>query len=140
MLEAAFPADADRYYLPMSIGRGPADAGDGAALILDGAKTAAPSPFWDHPDGRIPFGEAPGVLLDGGVRPCGTIRDRARGGRAVRRGGCGLRPCLRRRRADTRLVAAGDGRSLPESAARNGAAFSERTAVLYAWIAVERGL
>jgi uncharacterized protein YhfF len=38
-------------------------------LILNGTKTLTSSPFWDYPDGRIPFEGALSVLLDGSRRP-----------------------------------------------------------------------
>ena len=44
-----------RYFLPMSIGSKPATADEGPMLILNGTKTLTSSPFWDYPDGKIPF-------------------------------------------------------------------------------------
>jgi len=73
VLEAAFPGEEARYFLPMSIGRTRAGADEGAALILDGTKTATSSPFWDYPDGRIPFVGALSVLLDGSRVPRGIV-------------------------------------------------------------------
>ena len=73
VLETAFPGAEARYFLPMSIGKTRADADEGAALILDGTKTATSSPFWDYPDGRIPFVGALGVLLDGSRLPRGIV-------------------------------------------------------------------
>jgi uncharacterized protein YhfF len=65
VLEAAYPGQRSRYFLPISIGGTPELADEGAALILNGTKTATSSPFWDYPDGRIPFVGALSVLLDG---------------------------------------------------------------------------
>jgi uncharacterized protein YhfF len=73
VLEAAFPGEESRYFIPMSIGSAPAHADDGAALILNGTKTLTSSPFWDYPDGKIPFVGALGVLLDGSRRPRGIV-------------------------------------------------------------------
>ena len=73
VLEAAFPGEESRYFLPMSIGSAPVHADDGAALILNGTKTLTSSPFWDYPDGKIPFVGALGVLLDGSQRPRGIV-------------------------------------------------------------------
>jgi uncharacterized protein YhfF len=69
VLEATFPGEAARYFLPMSIGSAPEHADEGAELILNGTKTLTSSPFWDYPDGRIPFEGALSVLLDGSRRP-----------------------------------------------------------------------
>jgi hypothetical protein len=55
ILATAFPGEQPRYFLPMSIGTTTADADEGATLILNGTKTATSSPFWEYPDGRIPF-------------------------------------------------------------------------------------
>jgi uncharacterized protein YhfF len=73
VLEAAFPGEAARYFLPMSIGSAPETADEGAALILDGTKTLTSSPFWDYPDGKIPFVGALCVLLDGSQKPRGIV-------------------------------------------------------------------
>lgn len=140
VLKAAFPGEAARYYLPMSIGRSPADADAGAALILDGTKSATSSPFWDYPDGRIPFVGALGVLLDGGGRPRGiveTTRVEAMPFGAVDAAfahayGEGRRTLDWWHRAM--------GAYYRDSAARHGAAFSERTAIICEWIAVVRRL
>jgi len=55
VLVQAFPGEEARYFSPMTIGSGPTTADAGAAAILDGTKTTTSSPFWDYPDGRIPF-------------------------------------------------------------------------------------
>ena len=73
VLEAAFPGEAARYFSPMSIGNDPETADEGAVLILNGTKTLTSSPFWDYPDGRIPFVGALSVLLDGSRIPRGIV-------------------------------------------------------------------
>ena len=73
VLEAAFPGEEARYFLPMSIGSAPEHADEGAALILNGTKTLTSSPFWDYPDGEVPFVGALSVLLDGSKRPRGIV-------------------------------------------------------------------
>lgn len=73
ILEAAFPGQSSRLFLAMSIGGTPELANEGAALILRGIKTATSSPFWDYPDGRLPFVGALSVLLDGQRRPVGIV-------------------------------------------------------------------
>ena len=73
VLEAAFPGEEARYFLPMSIGSAPETADEGAALILNGTKTLTSSPFWDYPDGKISFVGSLGVLVDGAKRPRGIV-------------------------------------------------------------------
>ena len=73
VLEAVFPGEDDRYFLPMSIGNAPEHADEGAALILNGTKTLTSSPFWNYPDGNVPFVGALGVLLDGSQTPRGIV-------------------------------------------------------------------
>lgn len=73
ILESAFPGQNARFFPPMSIGGTPELADEGAALILDGTKTATSSPFWEFPDGRIPFVGALSVLLDGQRRPVAIV-------------------------------------------------------------------
>ena len=73
ILEAALPGQCARFFLAMSIGGTPELADDGAALILEGTKIATSSPFWNYPDGRIPFLGAPSVLLDGRGQPAGIV-------------------------------------------------------------------
>jgi uncharacterized protein YhfF len=73
VLEAAFPGENARYFLPMSIGSTPETADEGAALILNGTKTLTSSPFWDYPDGKLPFVGALSVLLDGARVPRGIV-------------------------------------------------------------------
>ena len=74
VLEAGFPGEKARYFLPMSIGSTPEAADEGAGLILNGTKTLTSSPFWDYPDGKIPFVGALSVLLDGPRRPRGIVQ------------------------------------------------------------------
>ena len=73
VLEAAFPGEEIRYFAPMSIGSTPSDADAGAAAILNGTKTATSSPFWEYPDGKIPFVGALSILLDGQGRACAIV-------------------------------------------------------------------
>jgi uncharacterized protein YhfF len=73
VLETAFPGEEARYFIPMSIGSTPETADEGTALILNGTKTLTSSPFWDYPDGKIPFVGALAVLLDGSRRPRGIV-------------------------------------------------------------------
>jgi uncharacterized protein YhfF len=65
VLKLAFPGDDARYFSSMTIGSTPASADAGAQALLDGIKTTTSSPFWDWPDGRIPFVGALSVLIDG---------------------------------------------------------------------------
>src|SRR5689334_15676985 len=73
VLERAYPGEEARYFFPMSIGSAPEHADQGARLILDGIKTLTSSPFWDYPDGKIPFIGALSVLLDGGRTARGIV-------------------------------------------------------------------
>ena len=73
VLEASFPGEGARYFLPMSIGSAPEHADEGAALILNGTKTLTSSPFWDYADGKVPFVGGLSVLLDGSQRPRGIV-------------------------------------------------------------------
>ena len=73
VLNTAYPGEEARYFLPMSIGSAPEHADEGAALVLSGVKTLTSSPFWDYPDGKIPFVGALSVLLDGARRPRGIV-------------------------------------------------------------------
>ena len=73
VLDQAFPSEDTRYFNPIFVGSSPASADEGAAAILSGAKTTTSSPFWDYPDGRIPFVGALSVLLNGQGRPCGIV-------------------------------------------------------------------
>ena len=73
VLNTAYPGEETRYFLPMSIGSAQNHADEGAALILSGLKTLTSSPFWDYPDGKIPFVGALSVLLDGARTPRGIV-------------------------------------------------------------------
>lgn len=73
ILESAYPGQSSRFIPAMSIGGTPELADEGAALILDGIKTATFSPFWDYPDGSIPFAGALSVLLDCHRRPVAIV-------------------------------------------------------------------
>ena len=66
VLNTAYPGEEARYFLPMSIGSAPEHADEGV-------KTLISSPFWDYPDGKIPFVGALSVLLDGARRPRGIV-------------------------------------------------------------------
>ncbi len=136
VLKAAFPGQDARYFIPMTIGKTPADADEGAASILNGTKTATSSPFWDYPDGRIPFVGALSVLLDGSRIPRGIVETTRI---AIIRFGS----------VDAELAHAyGEGPRTLEwwvrvmgeyyraSAAKHGAAFSDDTEIICEWIAV----
>lgn len=140
VLEAAYPGEGGRYFLPMRIGSAPEHADAGAALILDGTKTLTSSPFWDYPDGLIPFAGALGVLLDGAEGPRGiveTTRVQVMPFGAVtedmaRAYGEGERTVGWWRRVMGGFYAA--------SAARHGASFTEGTPLIWEWFAVVRRL
>jgi uncharacterized protein YhfF len=136
ILETAFPGQSSRFFLAMSIGGTQELADDGAALILQGTKTATSSPFWDYPDGRIPFVGALSVLLDGRRRPVGIVET------------VGVET-VRFRDITTEMASAyGEGeRTLAwwrrviggwyrDKAARDGQVFSEDDEVLWEWIAL----
>ena len=136
ILETAFPGQSSRFFLAMSIGGTQEVADDGAALILQGTKTATSSPFWDYPDGRIPFVGALSVLLDGRRRPVGIVET------------VGVET-VRFRDITTEMASAyGEGeRTLAwwrrviggwyrDKAARDGQVFSEDDEVLWEWIAL----
>ena len=73
ILNALFPNEVHRHFLPMKIGSTAKDADKGANLILAGTKTATSSAFWHYPDKRIPFVRALSVVLDGADRPRGVV-------------------------------------------------------------------
>ena len=136
ILETAFPGESSRFFLAMNIGGTQELADDGAALILQGTKTATSSPFWDYPDGRIPFVGALSVLLDGRRRPVGIVET------------VGVET-VRFRDITTEMASAyGEGeRTLAwwrrviggwyrDKAARDGQVFSEDDEVLWEWIAL----
>jgi uncharacterized protein YhfF len=62
-----------RFFVPIRIGSTPAQADEGAALILSGVKTATSSRVGDFPDGVLPFAGALSVLLDGRDQPVGIV-------------------------------------------------------------------
>jgi uncharacterized protein YhfF len=69
LLKIDYPTEEKRFFTPISIGNTPEMADWGAALILNGTKTAMSSGLWDFPSGHIPFAGALSVLLDGSRRP-----------------------------------------------------------------------
>jgi uncharacterized protein YhfF len=140
LLEAAFPGQRARFFLAMHIGGTPELADEGAALILDGTKTATSSPFWDYPDGRIPFVGAISVLLDGRGLPVGIVET------------VGVETVRFRDVTDTMAGAYGEGeRTLSwwrrviggwyrDKALRDGQQFSEDDEILWEWISLARQL
>ncbi|PWS36469.1 RNA-binding protein [Falsiroseomonas bella] len=140
ILEAAFPGESGRFFLSMRIGGTPDLADYGAALILDGTKTATSSPFSDYPDGRIPFAGALSVLLDGRERPVGivettgveTVRFRDVTEAMARAYGEGERTLAWWRREI--------GAWYRDKADHEGWRFSEHDAILWEWINVARRL
>ncbi|WP_304622077.1 ASCH domain-containing protein [Roseomonas cutis] len=138
ILEAAFPGEEARYFLPMVIGGAPEHAEAGAGLILAGTKTLTSSPFWDYPDGKLPFVGALSVLLDGSGRARGiveTVRLEVLPFGAVteemaRDYGEGDRTLAWWRRAMGEFYRA--------SAARAGEALTEGTPLLWEWLDVRR--
>jgi uncharacterized protein YhfF len=140
LLEAAFPGQRARFYLAMRIGGTPELADEGAAAILDGTKTATSSPFWDYPDGRIPFVGALSVLLDGRGVPVGIVQT------------TGVETVRFREVTEDMACAYGEGeRTLlwwwrvigdwyREKAARDGQRFTADDEILWEWLAVVRRL
>ncbi|MFC3123443.1 ASCH domain-containing protein [Pseudoroseomonas globiformis] len=140
VLEAAFPGQEARYFLPMSIGNAPEHADEGAALILEGRKTLTSSPLWDYLDGTIPFVGALGVLLDGAGQPRGVVET----------------TCVEimpfRAVTEDMVRAYGEGERTLEwwqsvignlyrtSAIRHGATFTEDTPLIWEWFRVVRRL
>ncbi len=136
VLEAIYPGEEARYFIPMSVGKSRADADQGAALILDGTKTATSSPFWDYPDGRIPFVGALSVLIDGSRVPRGIVQTNrieimrfgAANAELARDYGEGPRTL----EWWVRVI----GGFYRDSAARHGVAFSDDTDIICEWFAV----
>jgi uncharacterized protein YhfF len=140
VLETIFPSEEARYFSPMSIGSAPEHADDGVRLILSGVKTLTSSPFWDYPDGKIPFVGALSVLLDGARRPRGIVET--------------TRVEIRPFKTITEDMAQdyGEGERTADwwrwamgafyqvSAARHGADFTDDTPLIWEWIAVVRRL
>ena len=140
VLEAAYPGRSSRFYTAMSIGGTPELADEGAALILEGTKTATSSPFWDYPDGRTPFAGALSVLLDGRRRPVAIVE--TTGVEAVRF--CDVTEQMAKAYGEGertlqwwRRVIGGWYR---QKAARAGQAFAEDGLILWEWIVVARRL
>ena len=140
LLEAAYPGQRARFFLPIQIGGTPALADEGAALILDGTKTATSSPFWDYPDGGIPFVGALSVLLDARGVAVGIVET------------AGVEPVRFSDVTEAMAIAYGEGeRTLAwwrrviggwyrDKAERDGQRFSEDDRILWEWIAVARDL
>lgn len=140
ILQGTHPGQAARYYLAMSIGGTPELADEGAALILDGTKTATSSPLWDYPDGRIPFVGALSVLLDGRQRAVAVVET------------VGVRMVRFRDVTAEMARAYGEGERTIDwwqrvigdwyrsKAAREGQDFDEQTEILWESIAVVRRL
>ena len=137
-LEMAFPGQQARYFLPISIGSAPETADEGAALILNGVKVLTSSPFWDYPDGKIPFVGALSVLVDGVGRPRAiieTTRVEIMPFRAITDGlaqayGEGERTADWWRRVM--------GPFYHASATRHGTVFTDQTPLIWEWFAVVR--
>lgn len=140
LLEAEFPGEEARYFAPMSIGSAPSTADAGAALILDGIKTATSSARWDYPDGRIPFAGALSVLLDGSGRPRAIVETER----------VEIMPFGEVDASFARAYGEGDrtlgwfrshvGAWYREAAARHGESFSDGTPIICEWITVVRRL
>ncbi|MCF8205831.1 MAG: ASCH domain-containing protein [Methylotenera sp.] len=140
ILEAAYPGQSHRFFLPISIGGTPALADEGAGLILSGIKTATSSAFWDYPDGRIPFAGALSVLLDGRDQPVAIIET------------TGVMPVRYCDVTQAMALAYGEGERTLASwhhhtggwyrakAAREGQSFSDETIILWETLAVARRL
>jgi len=138
ILDSAFPGQDSRFFLAMSLGGTPELSDYGAALLLDGTKTATSSPFWDYADGRIPFAGALSVLLDGRGQPVGIVET------------VGVERVRFRDVTEEMARAYGEGeRTLQwwrrvigdwyrNKAARDGQSFSEDDPILWEWIAVVR--
>ncbi len=138
VLQAAFPGEDARYFLPMSIGGTPEHADEGAALILDGTKTLTSSPLWDYPDGKIPFVGALGVLLDGARAPRGIVETRRVEvmpfGMVTEEMACAYGEGERTVQWWRRVI----GAWYRASAARRGEVFTDDTLIIWEWIAVVR--
>ena len=140
VLEAAFPGEETRYFTPMSIGSTPSDAGAGAAAILNGTKTTTSSPFWDYPDGKIPFVGALSILLDGQGQARAIVETER----------VEIMPFGSVDEAFARAYGEGDrtlewwrseiGAWYRESATRHNEDFSDDTLIIGEWIAVVRRL
>src|SRR5262245_52644722 len=140
ILEARYPGEAARYFLPMFVGTSPADADEGAAAILNGSKTLTSSPFWEFADGRIPFVGALSVLLNGSRQPVAiveTMRIEIMPFNSI---------------SDELAFAYGEGERTAvwwrkvmgdwyrRSASRHGVEFGEEALIIWEWIRVARRL
>ena len=136
VLEAACPGEDAHYFLPMSIGSAPEHADEGAALILNGTKTLTSSPFWDYPDGVIPFVGALGVLLDGAGQPRGVVEttrvEVLPFGAVTEDMACAYGEGERTVEWWRRAM----GKFYRVSATRQGATFTEDTPLLWEWLGV----
>jgi uncharacterized protein YhfF len=140
VLNKAYPGEDARYFLPMSIGGAPRHADEGAALILSGVKTLTSSPFWDYPDGKIPFVGALSVLLDGVREPRGIVETtrveimpfQAITEEMAQAYGEGERTASWWRRST--------GAFYQASAMRHGEDFTDETLLIWEWFAVVRRL
>ena len=140
VLEAAFPGQSARFFLAMSIGGTRDQADEGAALILQGIKTATSSPFRDYPDGRIPFAGALSVLLDGKGQPVGIVETTKV--ETIRFGD--VTEAMARAYGEGERTLAWWRRVMGDwyrtKASREGQAFSEEDEIIWEWIAVVRRL
>lgn len=138
LLRTEFPGEEARYFAPMSIGSTPSSADEGAALILDGIKTATSSAYWDYPDGRIPFVGALSVLLDGSGRARAVVETMH----------VEVMPFDAVNAAFARAYGEGDrtldwfrsniGAWYRQAGARNGVSFSGETPIICEWFTVVR--
>lgn len=139
ILDAAFPGQSDRHFPPMAIGGTEDGSEAGAEAILAGRKTLTSSPFWDYPDGRIPFVGALSVLVGAG-RPRAvveTVRVEVMPFSAIT-------DDLARAYGEGEMTAAWWRREIGawyrDSAARHGATFAEDMPIIWEWIRVARRL
>jgi uncharacterized protein YhfF len=140
VLRLAFPGEDARYFSPMSIGNTAASADQGAALIMDGIKTTTSSPFWDWPDGRIPFVGALCVLLDGQSCPRAIIEtERVE---IISFGSVDESLAWSYGEGDRTLHwwRSMTGAYYQASATRHGTSFSDDTPLIFEWIAVVKRL
>lgn len=140
ILEDVFPGEEARYFAPMSIGSTPSGADSGAAAIMNGTKTATSSPFWDYPDGKIPFVGALSILLDGQRRALAVVETKRV---EIIRFGSTDEDFARAYGEGDRTL--GSWRSevgawYQASATRHGEEFSDDTPIICEWIAVARRL
>jgi uncharacterized protein YhfF len=140
LLEAHFPGEEDRYFPSFSIGNSPSAADAGALAILSGVKTTTSSPFWDFPDGRIPFVSALSILLDGQGNARAIIETER----------IEIKPFGSVDKAFLEAYGEGDGTLgwwhseirdwYSKSADRHGCRFTDNTEIICEWIKVARRL